>query len=309
MEKKQSNSWIGTVIVLAVIVASVWVYYNYFRSQPNEYVTFYNTVKGLQASSPVTIRGVRVGKIKDITIMPDGLVKVHILLHEGITIPDSSKALLTSGGLIADKSITIIEGKTKSYMQPGDTLLSDADNSMAASMQVTPFMETAKYLLYSADTTLRGINKIIQHGLLYSFIKPLTSFEISIKKYETASADYNKQAESIAETVRSANNSSADMTRNSQSWKQNLQGIDNQTKSLADKDMKASMTSISNNIKSLRSSVSDIAHPDSSIGRMATDKTTYRNASAQLDTANNSMQALKDNPPVFSIFGKSKKKK
>lgn len=309
MGKKQSKSWLSTVIVLAMIVASVWVYNHYFRSEPNEYVTFYNTVKGLQASSPVTIRGVRVGKISAIEIMPDGLVKVHILLQEGITIPDSSKALLTSGGLISDKSITIVEGTGKNHMQPGDTLLSDADNSMSASAQVTPFMETAKYLLYSADTTLRGINKVIQHGLLYSFVKPLTSFEISIKKYETASAGYNKQAESVAATIHSVNNSSADMANNSKTWKQNLQEIDKQTKSLAYKDMKANMTNIGNNIQNLRNSVANIAHPDSTIGKMATDKTTYNNTTAQLDTANKSMQALKNNPPGFSIFGKSKKKK
>lgn len=309
MEPNKKKSTISTIATIAVVVGGVFVYNNFMRSEPNEYIAFYSTVKGLQQSSPVMVKGVRVGKIKDVEIQPDGLVKVTLLLKKGMQIPDSTKAMLTSSGLLGDKSITLTLANNTRYLESGDTLLSDIDNSgVSPNTQVAPLAETAHYLLYSADTTLRGINALIQNGLLNKFVKPLVSFEKSIKKYEGISADLNKD-NSIVNGIASANKSSAELANSSREWKKSLQDIQQSTKGLADKNMQQQLTDIGSNMKKLQASVSDISKEGGSINKMATDKSTYTNANKQLDTANQSMKELQANPPGFSIFGKSKKKK
>lgn len=309
MEPNKKKSTISTIATIAVVVGGVFIYNNFMRSKPNEYIAFYSTVKGLQQSSPVMVKGVRVGKIKDVTIQPDGLVKVTLLLKKGMQVPDSTKAMLTSSGLLGDKSITLTLANNTRYLESGDTLLSDVDNSgVSANTQVEPMAETAHYLLYSADTTLRGINALIQNGLLNKFVKPLISFEKSIKKYEGISADLNKD-NSIVNGIASANKSSAELANSSKEWKKSLQDIQQSTKGLADKNMQQQLTDIGSNMKKLQASVSDISKEGGSINKMATDKSTYTNATKQLDTANQSMKELQANPPGFSILGKSKKKK
>lgn len=309
MESNKKKSVISTIATIAVVVGGVFIYNNFIRSKPNEYIAFYSTVKGLQQSSPVMVKGVRVGKIKDVAIQPDGLVKVTLLLKKDMQIPDSTKALLTSSGLLGDKSITLTLANNTRYLQSGDTLLSDIDNSgVSANTQVEPLAETAHYLLYSADTTLRGINALIQNGLLNKFVKPLVSFEKSIKKYEGISANLNKD-NSIVNGIASANKSSAELANTSKEWKKSLQDIQQSTKGLADKNMQQQLTDIGSNVKKLSASVNDLSKETGSVHKMATDKSTYTNATKQLDTANQSMKELQANPPGFSIFGKSKKKK
>lgn len=309
MEPNNKKSTITTVATIAIVVGSLFVYNNFIRSKPNEYIAFYSTVKGLQQSSPVMVKGVRVGKIGEVAIQPDGIVKVTLLLKKGMQIPDSTKAMLTSSGLLGDKSITLTLANNTRYLQSGDTLLSDIDNSgVSANTQVEPMAETAHYLLYSADTTLRGINALIQNGLLNKFVKPLISFEKSIKKYEGISADLNKD-NSIVNGIASANKSSTELANSSKGWKNSLQDIQQSTKGLADKNMQQQLTDIGSNMKKLQTSVSNISKEGGSINKIATDKSTYTNATKQLDTANQSMKELQANPPGFSIFGKSKKKK
>lgn len=309
MESNKKKGNIGTIATIAIVAAGIFAYNKFFRAKPNEYVAFYNTVKGLQSSSPVMVRGVRVGKIKDVQIQPDGLVKVTLLLHSDMQLPDSTKAVLASSGLLGDKSIALVYGNNKNYMQPGDTLISELGNDdVAASNKVEPITETVHYLLYSADTTLRGINVLLQHGLTTKFIMPLKSFEKSIKKYEDISADLNKD-NSITNGIASANKSSGELAAKSTGWKKSLQSIQQSSREFADKNMQQQLKDIGGNVKKLSASVNDLSKETGSINKMATDKSTYTNASKQLDTANRSMKELKDNPPGFSIFGKSKKKK
>ncbi|MBL7684394.1 MAG: MCE family protein [Flavipsychrobacter sp.] len=308
--KNKNRGRIGTVTTIALIVAGIVVYNKYLRSKPNEYIAFYNTVKGLQASSPVLIKGVRVGKIKSIEILPDGIVKVTMLLNDELQIPDSSKAMLMSAGVLSDKTISIVLADNDHYMLPGDTLLSEMDNStMNASAQVAPFTETAKYLLYSTDTTLRDINHQLQNGLMKSFVLPLADFEKSMHKYEGLSASYNSKGDSIAKTINSISNSTANMAKDSRSWGKSISNIQTQTKELADKDMRQQLSSIRSNIKKLNTTVTDVTKPGGDVHKLAIDKATYTSAALQLDTANQSMKELKENPPGFSILGKSKKKK
>jgi len=309
MEPNKKNNTVRTIVTIAIVAAGVFAYNKFLRSKPNEYIAFYTTVKGLQSSSPVMIKGVRVGKIKDVQIQPDGLVKVTLLLHKDMQIPDSTKALLTSSGLLGDKSITLTLANNNRYMEPGDTLVSELDNSeVGASNKVEPIAETIHYLLYSTDTTLRGINVLLQHGLATKFVMPLKSFEKSIKKYEGISADLNKD-NSITNGIAAANKSSGELAAKSTGWKKNLQSIQQSSKELADKNMQQQLKDIGGNVKKLSASVNNISKEGGSVNKMATDKSTYTNAAKQLDTANSSMKELKNDPPGFSIFGKSKKKK
>eukprot|EP01136_Pigoraptor_vietnamica_P027118 Opistho-1_new@83043 len=309
MEPKKKKGNIGIIAAILIVATGVFVYNKFFRAKPNEYIAFYNTVRGLQSSSPVMVKGVRVGKIKDVQIQPDGLVKVTLLLKGDMQLPDSTKAYLASSGLLGDKVIALVFSNSKNYMERGDTLISELGKDDAVvSAKVEPITETVHYLLYSADTTLRGINVLLQHGLSTKFIMPLKSFEKSIKKYEGISADLNKD-NSITNGIASAGKSSGELAAKSNDWKKSLQSIQQSTRELADKNMQQQLKDIGGNVKKLSASVNDLSKETGSINKMATDKSTYTNAAKQLDTINSSMKELKDNPPGFSIFGKSKKKK
>ena len=66
---KALKKQIISVIITVVVACIVWVTYTgFFAAKQNDYVVYYRDVKGLQPSSPVLVRGMRVGKIKDITI-------------------------------------------------------------------------------------------------------------------------------------------------------------------------------------------------------------------------------------------------
>lgn len=305
MAEEKRTSRVGIIVTIALVVAGIFVYRTFMTPEPNDYVVVYNNVNGLQASSPVMLKGVRIGKIKSIDLEKSKL-KVVLSLEQDIVIKQGAKAMLASAGLLGDKTIIIENGQGASLPR-GSQLWSGIDTTaMETSVQVTPYLVTAKYLLRSADSTLQSFTDLSQAGLLSTFINPLIGFEKNMVKYVSLSEKLNKQGTSIGNSLHNIYTSSNELAASSQQWPKKLDTISQQTASF-----NQSAASIDSNLKSLSNNFKSISAAASgkTVRKYANDKSTYVDANKSLDSVNTSMKELQQDPPGFSIFGKSKKKK
>jgi phospholipid/cholesterol/gamma-HCH transport system substrate-binding protein len=110
---------IGLAAVLGVMMGRT--------ADMDSYHIFFGNVTGIQEGTPVSYEGFQIGKVQD--IQPEQkqgktLYSVHIVVRKGWQLPDDSLGRINASGLLAQVIIDIIEGKSKTYLKPGDEIQS-----------------------------------------------------------------------------------------------------------------------------------------------------------------------------------------
>ncbi len=301
-------STVITVIVIAIIIAG----YSILRSKgvimkERYFYAYFNDVKGLQPSSAVQVNGVRIGKIADVNINEKKYIKITILLNQTVQLPTGTKAELSAAGLTGDKVINLLPGKGPGYIPDGSTIASGLDtNLMSVSVQITPYIETAHTVLDATNITLAGVNEMIRKGVFTSMSNTLISFDRQTSKYSKIAADFNKKSDELAVSIGKANKSAANLAAKNGEIKQTLKDAEQSTGELAAKPLKKNLEGLQASLESLQKTIKDASKEND---KLLTDKKAYNDANTSLKQTKEDMEATMDNPPGFSILGKSKKKK
>ena len=117
------------VLVLLSIGMLIWGYTflngkNIFSSARTFYVE-YDNVEGLSTASSVTINGMVVGKVNNISLKEQGTLLVELTMTDKVAIPKSSKAVIYSPDLLGGKQIALqINYNDPELAESGDFLQS-----------------------------------------------------------------------------------------------------------------------------------------------------------------------------------------
>ena len=143
MQTKKNEIWVG-IFLLAALLAALFVCLKAanvtsIRTEPTYtlYATFDN-IGGLKARSPVTIGGVVVGRVADISlsIRTSGLLgEQYLALNVGFEDPELGTAILKDGDTIQDtKSAMVLEDLIGQFLygSKGDDNKNSGDASAAA---------------------------------------------------------------------------------------------------------------------------------------------------------------------------------
>lgn len=95
-------------------------------SRNSVYYAAYDQINGVQAASPIMMKGVKIGTVTGISFDPqrsDNVV-LQFTIKRQYHIPTDSEAKIYSNGLMGGKAIEINYGTARTYLQKGDTLRS-----------------------------------------------------------------------------------------------------------------------------------------------------------------------------------------
>ena len=152
---------VGFFIVLAISLF-YWGF-NYLKGNDvfagsKMFYAIYDNTEGLAKAKSVQINGFQVGLIDDIYFHPDGSGRlvVKIKMELDYPIPSDSRAMIHSSGLLGERNIQLMIGKSTTLLTPGDTLASDTESSLgdAVNAQVAPIKAKTEKLLGSLDTAV-----------------------------------------------------------------------------------------------------------------------------------------------------------
>ncbi|MEX2463178.1 MAG: MlaD family protein [Balneolaceae bacterium] len=116
---------VGITVFLAVVVAIVG--FRFMRDMPifrasMQISATFDRADGISSGNLVYIKGVRVGSVNRITLLPTGTVRISLRIDTDLPIPIDSEARLTSLGIVEGKSIVIELGSSTDYVQNGDEI-------------------------------------------------------------------------------------------------------------------------------------------------------------------------------------------
>ncbi|WP_066218440.1 MlaD family protein [Formosa haliotis] len=274
---------------------------NLFSSSRTFYVV-YDNVEGLTPSTPVTISGLNVGKVKDIKLLEDGTTNllVTLVVDNDYTFSKNSKAELYDTSLIGGKAIAIIPvfdnaglAKDQDYLVAGrKSGLTDIVGEKLA-----PLQEKIESLTHNADSLLLNVNSIFDEDTKASLKHAIASLDQTMSSFKSTSNSLNgilvDNKDNIKSTLSNLNNASSH--------------ISELTDSLAASNISGVVVKLEHTLNTFNGVLADVNSGKGSIGKLLKDDQLYNNiegASLQLEQL---LQDMKLNPKRyvhFSLFGK-----
>ncbi len=247
------------------------------------FYTIYENVEGLAPSTPVTINGLNVGKVQDISFTEDGSGKllVKLIVEEEFNFSKNSEAQLYEAGLIGGKAIAIIpafdnaENATKGTYLKGTI---KAGLSELVNQRLTPLQEKLETTFVSADSLLVNLNSIFDDRTKNNLKNSIAQLNTTISSFKSTSESLNQLVSENQESLKSTLN-------NIENISDNLSKI---TDSIAESDITETISNLQTTISNFNKILIKIENGEGSMGRLMKDEGLYNN----LEGATKELEAL-----------------
>ena len=260
----------------------------------NHYYLKYESVDGLVVSNGVFIKGYKVGQVRNIKydFTQKESFTVDILMNQDIKLPQGTIAYLFDESMLGGKGINLVFADNKEFHTSGDTLLTDKDGGLMASLaNIVPTIQS----------TINHVDSLVQSANIL-----LNSNEIqnSMNNIESITAELSKTSRSLNSLI---NQQFPPIINNVNSISTDLKNITGQLSNIQYQDIIQSLDSTLVNLEQFTNSINS---PDGSLGLLLNDKNLYNNINKTVNSANSLLIDLQDDPRRYLYpLGKKKKDK
>lgn len=296
------------VLVILSIVLFYWGFAflkgrNLFDSN-NKLYAIYDNVAGLVVSAPVTINGLNIGKVSTIEMLPDGKMKVELLIiNEQIKIAKSSIAQIMDSGLIGGREIAIINNFTdKNYTESGDILKTSDKLGLTAELanQIGPVKDKIEVLLENANKLISNLNATLDATTQQKLKSAIASLEVTMTEFSQTSKSINGI---LAENKSKLNTTLSNFEKTSGN-------LNNMTASLEKADLGATVKKLEATLSNVNGIMTNLEQGKGSMGKLLNDDVMYTNLTKTSKELELLLQDLRLNPTRYvnvSVFGKKNK--
>lgn len=297
------------VVALAIISLSIWGF-NFVKNKSlyektRIFYAEYSNVQGLIPKSPVTINGLRVGKVVKITFHPykKEMLVAHILLTNDIQFSKNSVAQIYSPDFISGKSLKIqLAIDDEEYAISGDTLRGDVDSGILGMIneQIAPLQSKVESFVVNTDSVMQNFNEILNAQNQENIKKSLQSLSLTLSKFNNIATN----ADAIIENNKLKMDS---ILNNANLAMQNFTQI---TDSLQKADIGATLHKLNQSLESFSIILDSIKSGHGTIGKLMVDDALYNNLEGATKELEELLREVKLHPKRFvhlSVFGKKEK--
>ncbi len=284
-------------------VAAIFVLYfglNFLKgidifSPISYYYASYENIGGLVPSSPVYVKGLKVGQVEEIKydFTKEESFVVRISVSKDINLPKGAKVELFDDGLMGGKAIQLVYAPivlTQEMYQPGDTIESQVGIGLMGQL-AGDLMPKIESISAQTDSLIRSIRKIADSKELNN---SLASIEKTTSDLAVSSVQLKKMMKNdMPKIIDNVNVLTTDFKQISG----NLKAI----------DFAATFASIDHTIANLNLATDKINNSEGTIGLLLNNKDLYVNLSNTASSADRLLIDMHKNPKKyvhFSLFGK-----
>lgn len=295
------------ILVISSILLFIWGYSflkgkNLFDPSKKLYVQYEN-VAGLETSAPITLNGLKIGKVNSIKIEPDGKLLVELQIMNDFPISKSSVAEIYDSGLVGGRQIAIIPNlEDKNITASGDYL--KASNKLgltdALAKQIEPLKDKIEKLLDNANVLFSNVNQVLDE-------KTKTNLQNAIADLNKTMAEFSGASKNLNQLL-ATNKSKLDATfTNFDTMSSNFATISD---SLAKANLGQTVKNLEKTLASVDKLMGDMEQGKGTMGKLMKDEAMYNNfttASKELELL---LQDLRLHPTRYinvSVFGKKNK--
>jgi len=292
------------VLVISGLVMFVFLF-NYLKGNnlldsSRSFYVVYDNVEGLASSTPVTINGLSVGKVQEISFNNDGSgsLVVKLLVESDFEFSKNSKAELYEAGLIGGKAIAIIpafdnaENAKKGNYLEGTV---KAGLTELVNQRLTPLQEKIEKMMVSADSLLNNLNDVFDSQTKANLKNSIAGLSTTIASFGETSKSLNNLVENNQEQIKSA-------LTNVETITSNLSIV---TDSLANANLGSTIKDLQTTINNFNSVLASIDEGKGSIGKLFKDEGLYKNLKGATKEMEELLRDIKLHPKrYFRILSK-----
>lgn len=169
MKANEFRIGLWTIIAIVVLVFGIKFLKGQLHTTTSYFIVCSN-VDHVAESGPVTVNGLRIGYVSSMDYdQSHSQVIVGLNIDPDLQIPRNSNAEIIPG-LLGNSSIQLTLGDSKSYLQPGDTLMGGGmrpgliDAAAPIIQSAVPMMDSVSHLIPKIDTLLIGMNILVNES-------------------------------------------------------------------------------------------------------------------------------------------------
>ena len=260
----------------------------------NHYYLKYERIDGLVVSNGVFIKGYKVGQVRDIKYdftKKESFI-IDILMNQDIKLPKGTIAYLFDESMLGGKGINLIFTEENQYHTSGDTLITDIERGLMSSM--ADIVPTIQSTIQHADSLIISVNNLVNS----------TEIQRSLNNFESITAELHKTSHKLNKIIDEQfppiiNNVNAICT--------DLKTVTSQLSNVQYQDIIQSLDSTITNVEELTKRLNS---PNSSLGLLLNDQSLYNNVNTTINSANNLLLDLQNDPRkyLYPLGRKTKKK-
>ena len=303
------------VIAIVAIVGFVYLFQfmkgkSLFTTDNSFYAKFDN-VEGLEASSPVSINGLKVGQVEEIAPITDKDGKIHflvkVLVDDNYEFSKKSTLEVFEPGLMSGKQMRVNLAYGTPMAKDGDTLQGAYKLGMMNSLssQVGPVKDQLQSVLQRVDSLTNNANKMFDDRNRAEIAALLTSLNHTIASYDRTSQGINTLLSNndprLQKVLDNANQTMITANAAVDKYGNLAQSIDTQK-------LNATIANLDATVSSLNTVISSIQNGQGTLGKVMKDEQLYNNLEQTSKNLNDLIIDLKANPKRyvnFSVFGKN----
>lgn len=272
------------ILVLSGIALFIYLF-TYLKgddifSRTNTYYTEFE-YNALSMSSPVTIKGNKIGKIEEIKYDFDtGRTRVSFSVTPDLKFSKNSTVRLYQDGLMGGNAISVIDANDGNIAKEGDFIKSEVKPGMISSLEknFSDISEDLGITLRSADTLLTNFNKIVIDESDNGLQKAIAELNSTLISFKTLSFSANN-------LIKENDKKIASVLDNFDKTAEELVIL---IKGLNDANLSQTVANLDEMVLKLNQLATGLAAGEGSIGKLLKDDALYNN----LDSASKELQLL-----------------
>lgn len=300
---------------IAMLLGLIWAL-NFVKGEDllstnNKYFAYYSEVGGLQPSSPIFIKGIKVGNVSSITYNPAESKDVVLQLNIAgkYKIPSNSIARIFNNGLMGGKAIQIELGDATTYLKDGTKLDTEVDRDFmeVAGSEFEFFKQKANQIANDLETTLLTVNKI----LIENSVSMNTTMTNMASLTGTVDDVMTSNRDEIRAMISNLHKISATLSSNSQNMTDIMTNVAGFTDSLNRSNLPLLVDNLGKTLGEVNTTLAKVNSGQGSMGKLITDDKLYDSLTMATGNLSRLLEDLKLHPGRYiniSVFGGGRNK-
>lgn len=262
----------------------------------------YEKSENIEVSSPVLIRGVKVGSVTAVNLMNvDKNIEVIINVRKKFPIPENSVALLTNKSMLGGKAINIQVGNSTVFLKDDDFIKGEIDNNV--SEQIDELKGKITGVMDELTVTLASINKVLNPQTIENLNSTMGNFS-SISS--DAAKSMNELSSKLTVITSNLESITGDLKETTPALKDVIVNFGVISDSLKI-SLPELVSSINKTVSEVDKTVELLNNGEGTLGMLLNDKLLYNNLNTTTKNLSSLLLDVKEHPSRYvqlSMFGR-----
>jgi phospholipid/cholesterol/gamma-HCH transport system substrate-binding protein len=264
----------------------------------------YDNVQGLAPKSPITINGLKVGSVTQISFHPrkKGILVAHLQLDNPIEFSVNSVAQIYSPDFISGKSLKInLDLDGGSIAMDGDTLIGEVDSGIMGMIneQIAPLQVKVESFVVQTDSVMKSLDALLDEENQQNIKESLRNVNGILSDFKTSSQ--------YLESLMVENGKMDSIINNTNHTMNNLAAISD---SIQAADLGAAVATMESTLANFNSVLDSLKSGEGTMSKLLNDDELYTNLANASRELEELLREVKEHPKRFvhlSVFGKKEK--